>query len=161
MESKILMQPKYFYIDDDTAVLFAANGTPLLAVMATITDIIPMSKISIPTFPMWIYLFGLVFAFIAKAMIQLMNDDIRQREKLQYGRDFTVEALGREDLPPEVKAQLDTGWIALEAQYAKLLKIHHVPMINNVRALSFYLSAICFLISTSTLIYLAGVILKR
>lgn len=150
------MTIKYFYVEDDTAVLFAANGTALTALLVGITDIVPLVKFPLPTYPMWLYFLGLIFAFLAKAMIQLINGDTLQREKLQNGRDVLMAATKKNELPEELSAQFEASWKILEAQHAKLLKPHHGPRIDKLRALFFFLSAVCFLIATSTLIYLAG-----
>jgi len=149
---------KYFYVEDDTAVLFAANGTALTALLVGITDIVPLVKFLLPTYPMWLYFMGLIFAFLAKAMIQLINGDTLQREKLQNGRDVMIAASTEQDLPEEISAQLDATWKIIEAQHAKLLKPHHGPRIDKLRALFYFASAVCFLIATATLIHLAGLI---
>lgn len=150
------MTIKYFYIEDDTAVLFAANGTALTALLVGVADVIPLINFPIPTYPMWLYFLGLIFAFLSKAMIQLTNGDILQREKLQNARDFMMQVTSKPDLPEELSSQFDTTWKIIETQHGKLLKPHHGPRIDKLRAIFFFLSALCFLIATSHLIYLAG-----
>lgn len=152
------MTIKYFYVEDDTGVLFAANGTALTALLVGLTDIVPLVKFAIPTFPMWLYLFGLIFAFLSKGMIQLINGDGLQREKLQNARDVMMAAAKESDLSDEISDQLASTWKTMEIQHAKLLKPHHGPRLDKLRALFFFLSALCFLVATSTLIYLAGLV---
>jgi hypothetical protein len=69
----------------------ALNGTALTAVLAGASGLISENTIDVPTLPMWIYLAGLVFAFIAKSVIMAFNDDVKQREKSQAARDFLME----------------------------------------------------------------------
>jgi hypothetical protein len=150
------MTPRYFYVEDDTAILIAANGTALAALLINAADIITNLRLPLPTFPMWVYLTGLVFAFGAKAVVQLMNDDIRQREKLQHARDFMIEAAKSPDLTPELNERLQSGWLSMEEHYSRLLKPVHGPRLDKLRAFLFLSSALCFLIATSTLIVVAG-----
>lgn len=150
------MPIKYFYVEDDTAVLFAANGTALTALLVGIKDVIPLIKFQLPTYPMWLYFLGLIFAFLSKAMIQLINSDTLERERLQNARDLVLEGRARSDLTEEMSAQLDTLWSFADAAYAKLIKPQTAPRIAKLRALFFFLSSLCFLVATSALIYLAG-----
>jgi hypothetical protein len=94
---------KYFYIEDDTGVLFGANGSALTALLIAISGVVPLAKVTIPAGLMWVYLLGLVFAFLSKAMIQLTNDDTLQREKLQHMRDLSIasrnELISRQNYP--------------------------------------------------------------
>lgn len=150
------MKPKFFYVDDDTAILVGANGTALAALLLNAADIVSVLKLPMPTVPMWVYLAGLLLAFAAKAIIQLQNGDIRQREKLQHGRDFVETARARQDLTPELKQQLEDTWQILDQQYAKLLKPHHGPPLNKWRAVFYFSSALCFVGATSILIYEAS-----
>jgi hypothetical protein len=150
------MTIKYFYVEDDTAVLFAANGTALTVLLAGITNVVPLVKFSIPTYPMWLYFFGLIFAFLSKAMIQLINDDVMQREKQQNARDVMMAADKEAELPEEVVAQLDATWKLMEERRKSLLNLQNVLRIEKLRALFFFLSALCFLIATSSMIYLAS-----
>ena len=46
---------KYFAIEDDTAILFGANGTALTAALAAIAGMISDIKFSLPIFPLWFY----------------------------------------------------------------------------------------------------------
>lgn len=151
-----VVTPKYFYVEDDTAVLFAANGTALTALLVGISDVVPLLKSEMPTYPMWIYFIGLIFAFFAKMMIQLINGDIRQREKLQHARDFIIETRVNPEIDEALIAQLDESWRLTDLQYAKLLKQHHGPTIDKARAAFFLASAVCFLLATASLIDLAG-----
>ncbi|MER8670443.1 hypothetical protein NKH45_25240 [Mesorhizobium sp. M1156] len=150
------MAIKYFYVEDDTAVLFAANGTALTALLVGLKDIVPAITFPIPTFPIWLYLLGLIFAFLSKAMIQLINGDTLQRERLQNARDLLIAALKEPDLTEDISAQLDATWRWTEAEYMKLINLPNAPRIAKLRALFFFLSALCFLIATSVLIHLAG-----
>jgi hypothetical protein len=150
------MTIKYYYVEDDTAVLFAGNGTALTALLVGITDLVSQLKFPIPTFPMWLYFVGLIFAFLSKAMIQLINGDIFQREKLQNARDVMMAAQKQPDLPEEVSAQIEATWKFMEERHRSLLKPQNGPFIDKLRALFFFLSALCFLFATSRLIYLAG-----
>lgn len=150
------MTPKYFYLEDDTAILIAANGTALAALLVNVSDIVTALRLPSPTFQMWFYLCGLVFAFAAKAIIELINGDLRQREKLQYTRDFLIEARSNPALSPELEVQLQNTWNAMEEQHARLLKPEHGPSLDKWRALFYFSSALCFVVGTSTLIVLAG-----
>lgn len=155
------MPIKYFYVEDDTAVLFAANGTALTALLVGIKDLIPLIKFQLPTYPIWLYFVGLIFAFLSKAMIQLINNDTLQRERLQDARDVVLEGKARSDLTEEMSAQLDAMWSFADAAYAKLIRPQTAPRIAKLRALFFFLSAMCFLVTTSALIYLAGVLTSQ
>jgi len=150
------MTPKYFYVEDDTGALIAANGTALGALLLNVSEVLSSMKFALPTFPMWLYLAGLVFAFASKGIVQAINGDIRQREKLQYARDFVIDARESSQQDPELDSQLQDMWAAMEKQHARLLKPNHGPLLDRVRALSFFASALCFLVGTSTLIVLAG-----
>jgi hypothetical protein len=152
------MSLKYFYIEDDTGTLFAANGTALTALLVGITNIVPLIKFPIPTLPMWLYFLGLIFAFFSKAMVQIMNEDTLQREKLQNARDFLVNTNEKNNLTLEMKNQLDDSWKYLDQQHKSLLKLSQIPLINKLRATFFFLSALCFLMATAQLIYLASVL---
>lgn len=153
-----MAEVQYFYIDDDTAVLFAANGTALTALLVGLPDIVPLMKIPLPTYPMWIYFGGLIFAFCAKLIIQLVNGDTRQREKLQAARTFLLAALEDQHLTTEQHDQLTEQWALIERRHSMLLQPRYGPFIDQARALFFFLSAICFLTGTASLIYLAGFI---
>lgn len=155
------MTVRYFYVEDDTAVLFGANGTALTALLIGVTDFIPLAKFSIPTDPMWLYFLGLIFAFLAKGMIQLINDDTLQREKLQNMRDLVTSAQKETDLTQEISKQLDDMWNFMEARYKTLFSPQGVMRISHVRALFFLASALCFLIGTARLIYLAGFLVAK
>lgn len=150
------MTIKYFYIEDDTGVLFAANGTALTALMVGVTEIVPLIKFQFPTLPMWFYFVGLICAFVSKAMIQMTNSDTLQREKLQSARDTLMEAESKQNLPPEMKNELAKAWNQMAIQHSKLWKLEWFPRINLVRAIFFVFSALCFLIATAQLIYFAG-----
>lgn len=155
------MSIKYFYFEDDTGVLFAANGTALTALLVGITNIVPLLKFPVPTYPMWLFFLGLIFAFLSKAMIQLINDDTLQREKLQSSRDFIVSALKEPNLPQEMSASLNASWKDMESKHGSLLKPHSAQRIAKLRALFYFISAFCFLIATSRLIYLAGALTEQ
>jgi hypothetical protein len=155
------MTMKYFYVEDDTAVLFAANGTALTVLLVGVTDIVPLVKFPIPTYPIWLYFFGLIFAFLSKAMIQLINGDILQREKLQNARDVMMAAEKQPDLPEQISAQLEAVWKFMEQRHKTLLKLEHGPRIDKLRALFFFLSSLSFLFATSKLIYLAGLLMAQ
>ena len=155
------MQTKFIYIEDDTAVLFAANGTPLLAVMAAFADIVPLQKFSMPILSMWLYLFGLVFIFFSKMIIQWFNDDMRQRERLQNGRDILLETMSRDDLPDEFRLQTEEHWKVLEGYTATLLQTDTALRLSKWRAYCFFLSGICFLVSSLILIFAASSALSK
>jgi hypothetical protein len=147
---------RYFYVDDDTAILFGANGTALTAALAAAGGMISNIKFAIPTFPMWIYLLGLIFAFISKIVIMTYNGDTREREKSQSVRDFLLEA--RQS--PEFEAtgiDWDAQWHAMEERRKVLLSLRAADRLNGLRAYSFFASALCFLISTSSVIWFVGV----
>lgn len=153
-----MAEVRFFYIDDDTAVLFAANGTALTALLVGLADIVPLIQFSLPTFPMWAYFSGLIFAFFAKMVIQLINTDMRKRENLQAIRTFLMEVDEDANAAEELKDQIAAQWALVDQQHRTLLQAHHGPRLDRIRALSFFLSAICFLIGTATLIYYAGFI---
>ncbi len=150
------MTPKFLYVEDDTAILVGANGTALAALLLNATDIVSVLKLPMPALPMWTYLVGLLLAFSAKAIIQIMNDDIRQREKLQQARDFYIEAQENPHLTPELAEQLQVGWRLVEQQHARLLKPHHGPRLDLWRAIFYFSSALCFVVATSLLVYQAS-----
>lgn len=150
------MTPKYFYVDDDTAILVGANGSALAALLLNAANIVSELKLPMPAVPMWMYLAGLLLAFAAKAIIELQNSDVRQREKLQHGRDFIIEAQANPDITPEMADGIKTTWNLMEEQYGKLLKPQHGPMLDRWRALFYFSSALCFVIATSILIYQAS-----
>lgn len=154
------MQTKFIHIEDDTAVLFAANGTPLLAVMAAFADIVPLEQFSLPILPMWLYLLGLIFIFVSKIIIQTFNDDMRQRERLQNGRDIFLETLSREDIPDDFRRQTEIQLESLNAFSDKLLKIKTVNALTRWRAICFLFSGICFLVSSFILIAEASSVLS-
>ncbi|MGV2099741.1 hypothetical protein [Rhizobium sp. 21-4511-3d] len=146
---------KYFYVDDDTAILFGANGTALTAALAAAGGMISDVKFAIPTFPMWIYLLGLIFAFVSKMVITAYNGDTREREKSQSVRDFLLEV--RQD--PDFEAtgiDWDAQWREMEERRKHLLGLHAANRLNGLRAYSFFASALCFLIATSSVIWFVG-----
>jgi len=155
------MQTKFIYIEDDTAVLFAANGAPLLALIGAFADIVPLQKFSMPALAMWLYLFGLFFIFLSKIIIQAFNDDMRQRERLQNGRDILLENMARPDLPAEFLTQMEDGWKQLESFTAKLIDQKTTTSLAKWRAFFFLLSGICFIVASLSLVLAAGSALKH
>lgn len=153
-----MAEVRYFYVDDDTTVLFAANGTALTTLVVGLPELVPLVRFQFPTFPMWIYFGGLIFAFCAKMMIQLINADMRQREKFQAIRAFLIEVREDENTAEELKEHIAGQWKLIERQQATLLQAHHAPRLDRIRTLCFFFSAVCFLIGTATLIYYAGFI---
>jgi hypothetical protein len=141
---------RYFYIDDDTAVLFGANGTALTTALVGATGIISDVQIELPVFPLWSYLVGLVSAFISKAVINLFNDDVRAREKAQAARDFLIDAMN--EAPPSFRPQLEAQWAAITEQHSKLLTETAVTRLNMIRAVTYLISALCFLSGTASII---------
>jgi hypothetical protein len=143
---------KYFYIEDDTAVLFGANGTALTAVLAGASGLVSENKIDMPTLPMWMFLIGLVFAFIAKSVIMAFNDNVKQREKSQAVRDFLMEARKENEGNDAALKEIDAQWLIMESQRKLLLSAKMITALNWVRACTFFAAAICFLIGTSSII---------
>jgi hypothetical protein len=154
------MTIKYFYVEDDSAVLFGANGTALTLLLVGIKDIVPMAKFSIPTDPLWLYFMGLIFAFLSKGMIQLLNDDTLQREKLQNMRDILTTAKNVPDLDKEISSQIDNNWKIMDVRYKSLFSPNNVLRIGKLRAIFFFASVVCFLIATSRLIHFASILLE-
>ncbi|MGO6815623.1 hypothetical protein ELI02_22400 [Rhizobium leguminosarum] len=147
---------KFFNVEDDTAILFGANGTALTATLAAVAGMISDIKFSIPTFPMWIYFLGLIFAFGSKMVVMTYNGDIREREKSQAACDFLLEIKDDPNLPDAMKADWDTHWQAMEDRRKILLSLKAAERLNYWRALFFFASAICFLIGTSSIIWFVG-----
>jgi hypothetical protein len=150
------MSMKYHVVDDDTAVLFAGNGTALTALLIGVSNVMSLGNIPIPTASMWLYFLGLIFAFLSKAMIQLINGDIVEREKLNSMREFVIESGKNHDLTEELAQQYQETWNLLEKQHEALMKPHHGLRAAKFRAAFFFASSICFLIATSILIYQVG-----
>lgn len=150
------INPKFFYIEDDTAILFASNGTALAAILVGLPDVLPLIDFPLPTYPMWIYFLGLIFAFMSKSVIQVQNGDMRQREKLQANRDWIMSANENPDTTEEFKVQLQLLWEKLDKTHSKLLKEHHGPRLDKLRAIFFFVAGLCFLIGTASLISLAS-----
>jgi hypothetical protein len=150
------MNPKFFYIEDDTAMLFASNGTALAALLIGIPDILPLLDFPVPTYPMWLFFAGLFLAFGAKSVIQLQNEDTRQREKLQHARDWIMNTDANPDVDGDVKTQLPALWERLDARHKRLLSERQGRALDHVRAACYLLSGTCFLAGTGSLIYLAG-----
>ncbi|WP_043615081.1 hypothetical protein [Ensifer sp. ZNC0028] len=147
---------KFFYVEDDTAILFGANGTALTATLAAVAGMISEVKFSIPTVPMWIYFLGLIFAFGSKIVIMIYNGDIREREKSQAARDFLLEIQADPNLNASLKEDLGAQWKAMEERRKFLLSAVVAERLNYWRALFFFASAICFLIGTSSIIWFVG-----
>jgi hypothetical protein len=147
---------KFFNVEDDTAILFGANGTALTATLAAAAGLISDFKFPIPTFPMWIYFLGLIFAFGSKMVIMTYNGDIREREKSQATRDFLLEIKDDPNLSDALKADWGTHWKAMEERRKILLSVEVAERLNYWRALFFFASAICFLMATSSVIWFVG-----
>lgn len=92
---------------------------------------------------MWLYFGGPIAAFSAKSVIQLQNEDLRQREKLQHDRDWIIEARGN-------------PWEKLSQRHRKLLKEHNGQVLDRIRASAYLASGSCFLAATASIIHLAG-----
>jgi hypothetical protein len=150
------MNPKFFRIEDDTATLFASNGTALVALLVGLPDILPLLDFPLPTYPMWLFFAGLLLAFGAKSVIQLQNEDMRQREKLQHSRDWIISTGENPETPDEIRARLPELWEKMTVQHSKLLKEQSGPILDRIRTVCFVLSGLCFLMGTGSLIYLAG-----
>lgn len=150
------MNPKFFYIEDDTAMLFASNGSALAALLVGLPDVLPLLDFPLPTYPMWLFFTGLFLAFGSKSVIQLQNEDMRQREKLQHSRDWVISTEANPDTPDELKVRLPEIWEKIAVQHSKLLKEKSGPALDRIRAVCFFLSGLCFLMGTGSLIYLAG-----
>jgi hypothetical protein len=151
---------KVLYIEDDTGVLFGANGSALTALLIGISGVVPLAKVSIPAGVMWVYLLGIVFAFLSKAMIQLINDDTSQREKLQHMLDLLIAARNEPNITAELSSQIGVNWRSMDARYQTLFSPNRAACINRLRALFFFLSAFCFLISTARLVFFAEAFVK-
>ncbi|WP_454849567.1 hypothetical protein [Rhizobium binxianense] len=147
---------KFFNVEDDTAILFGANGTALTATLAAVAGMISDIKFPIPTYPMWIYFLGLIFAFGSKMVIMIYNGDIREREKSQATRDFLLEIKDDPNLPAELEADWNLSWKSMEDRRKILLSVCAAERLNYWRALFFFASAICFLIATSSIIWFVG-----
>lgn len=150
------MDPKFVYIEDDTTSFLAANGGALTALLVGLPDILPLVDFPLPTYPMWIYFLGLIFAFGAKSIIQIQNDDMRQREKLQNHRNWAITASESPDMTEELSKQLDAVWEKLAALHGRLLKEHHGPILDKARASFYFASGLSFLTATGSIIWLAG-----
>lgn len=155
------MDTKFIHIEDDTGILFAANGTPLLAVMAGFTDILPIAKFHLPILSVWLYFFGLIFIFFSKIIIQTFNDDMRQRERLQNGRNILLENLSRDDIPEELRNKFEENWNALDKYTETLVQEKMTAALARWRAIFFLLSGFCFLISSFILILSASAALAN
>ncbi|MBX5160336.1 hypothetical protein HJB89_24940 [Rhizobium sp. NZLR8] len=147
---------KFFKVEDDTAILFGANGTALTASLAAVAGMISNIKFPIPTFPLWIYFLGLIFAFGSKMVIMIYNGDIREREKSPATRDFLLEIKDDPDLDDSLKADWDTHWKMMEDRRKILLSIKTAERLNYWRALFFFASALCILTATSSVILFVG-----
>ncbi|MBB3648743.1 hypothetical protein FHX14_004972 [Rhizobium sp. BK619] len=147
---------KFFKVEDDTAILFGANGTALTASLAAVAGMISNIKFPIPTFPMWIYFLGLIFAFGSKMVIMIYNGDILEREKSQATRDFLLEIKDGPNLDDALKADWDTSWKMMDGRRKILLSIETAERMNYWRSLLFFASALCFLIATSSVIWFVG-----
>ena len=154
------MTQKFFYIDDNTAVLIAANGSPLLVFITAIKDLIELEGISSLIPALWIYFAGLIFAFCCKPVIEFINDDTKEREKLQYGRNLAIETLKTENLPDEIRRQAEETLVMVEHRYTKLLKPTNASKPAHLRAWFFALSCICFLVATAMLISAAAEVIN-
>ncbi|OWV68908.1 hypothetical protein ATY76_10390 [Rhizobium sp. R339] len=155
-KDKDMATVKFFNVEDDTAILFGANGTALTASLAAVAGMISNIKFSIPTFPMWIYFLGLIFAFGSKMVIMAYNGDIREREKSQATRDFLLEIKDDPNLIDALKADWDIQWKTMEERRKVLLSPNVAERLNYWRALFFFASALCFLVGTSTIIWFVG-----
>lgn len=154
--SAMMTTVKYFYVDDDTAILFGANGTGLTATLVATSGALSSTTISMPTFPMWCYLSGLVFAFASKSVIMLYNNDVKQRERSQSARDFLIEARAKHAGDEETLSILEFNWREMEKQRSSLLTVKMTNRLNLVRAYSFVFSALLFLFGTISIIVYVG-----
>jgi len=107
---------KFFYVEDDTAVLFGANGTALTASLAAVAGLLSDIKFPIPMFPLWAFFLGLIFAFLSKAIITICNGDMREREKSQSIRDFVMEV--RAD--PATTEEQQQKWMLFGPQWKRV-----------------------------------------
>ncbi|MDR7222479.1 hypothetical protein [Aminobacter aminovorans] len=143
---------KFFYIEDDTAVLFGANGTALTASLAAVAGFISDIKFPIPTFPLWAFFLGLVFAFLSKAIITIYNGDVREREKGQSIRDFVMEVADDPNMTNDLRIEMNAVWAMMEDRRKKLLSLGAVYKLEKWRAVFYFGSAICFLLGTSSIL---------
>lgn len=147
---------KYFYVEDDTTILFGANGTALTAALAAVAGMISQVKLDIPTFPLWAYFFGLLFAFVSKSVIMIYNGDIREREKSQATRDFLMEVEGQKDALKREGFDWDDSWKAMIDRRKFLLTVKTAERLNYVRAYAFFASATCFVLGTGSILLFVG-----
>ncbi|TCL96103.1 hypothetical protein C8J38_101456 [Rhizobium sp. PP-WC-2G-219] len=147
---------KYFVIEDDTAILFGANGTALTAALAAIAGMISDIKFSLPIYPLWFYFLGLIFAFVSKSIIALVNSDTRERERSQSVRDFLMEVRSDPNTPDDFMPEWDKLWSQMEAQRRLLLTPEFAQRLPYWRAYSFWASAFCFLVGTASIIIFVG-----
>ncbi len=147
---------KYFYVEDDTAILFGANGTALTATLAAVAGMISDIKFAIPTFPLWAYFAGLIFAFISKSVIMIYNGDVKEREKSQAVRDFLLEALPEKEALAKEGVDWDKEWADMVERRKTLLSLKTTYRLNYVRAYAFFASAICFVLGTGSILWFVG-----
>ncbi|KSV75553.1 hypothetical protein N185_17075 [Sinorhizobium sp. GW3] len=147
---------KFFNVEDDTAILFGANGTALTAALAAVAGMLSEVKFSIPIFPMWIYFLGLIFAFGSKIVIMIYNGDIRERERSQAARDFLIEIQADPNLNDSLKADFAVQWKVMEERRKFLLNVTVAERLNYWRVLFFFASALCFLTGTSSILWFVG-----
>ena len=144
---------KYFYIEDDTGALLGANGTALTAALAAMAGLVSEVKFAIPTLPLWLYFLGLATAFVSKYVISVFNNDVRERERSQFMRDFHSEAQSEGHASESDLAGL---WARMEAHRMTLLSERMVILLTKARAYSFVASMICFLVATALVIAFIG-----
>ncbi|CAM5771132.1 hypothetical protein [Mesorhizobium amorphae] len=147
---------RYFYIEDNTAILFGANGTALTASLAAMAGLISEVKFPLPVFPLWAYFAGLVCAFLCKMIIESFNGDVREREKSQSIRDFVMEVSADKSIPEEHKPDLDALWTTMEQRRNLLLTESMTKKLDRWRLLLFAASALCFLVGTSSILVFVG-----
>ncbi len=133
---------KFFKVEDDTAILFGANGTALTATLAAVAGMIADVKFSIPVFPIWLYFLGLIFAFGSKAVIMLYNGDILEREKGQAVRDYVLEIKDDPELTEYMQRELDSLWKMMDEKRKRLLTVQSAERLNYWRA-AFFLHLPC------------------
>lgn len=144
--------PKFFKVEDDTAILFGANGTALTASLVAVAGMISETKFSIPMYPIWIYFMGLVFGFCSKAVIMIYNGDIREREKGQAARDYLISIQAQPEIYEQFEDDCHALWEATELKRKSLLTVKTAERLNYWRAAFFFASAICFIVATSGII---------
>lgn len=157
------LNPQYRRLERDwDELLFKANGASLTLYVTVITGLIASDALSARLWaliPCMIYFIGLCFAFVVHISHRAIDEDVRQRERLNDARTFIIDKLKRDDLPPTIRTELEVAFGRAEEKHKTLMTIADKERTDRLGGKAYFWSLGCFLASTFLVMIYFGIFL--